>query len=250
DSSSAYCNQSCIPSSPFRAEVPPRPARRAAEYSSWDFARIHAAAAMVLFSWSRPGLADRDLIAPRLLVLVEGAIGTLQPGGWRIVRGELGESQRHGELQSVFAGTDAQPAHRTQEALGQGCSVAHPRIREDDRELFAPVTGHEVGFAQEAARETVGERLQDAVAGRMAILIVDPLEVIDVDHEQDRRLPEQPAQANDVREMVVESAAVEEPGQRIDRAFAARLLELVPERRDPRSKLAHLHLLALLALLD
>src|SRR6516225_2244146 len=70
-------------------------------------------------------------------------------------------------------------------------------------------------------RKAVGDFLQHVVAGRVATLVVDPLEVVDVDHHDGNRLIRRAAACDQSRHMRLEVAAVEGARQRVDH----RLLE-------------------------
>ncbi len=75
------------------------------------------------------------------------------------------------------------------------------------------------------------DRLQDDVASRVAVHIVDPLEVVDVDHQHQRRLAGAGDAVDLAGERQLEVTAVGQAGERI----AARdLAQPVDERLQPR----------------
>src|SRR5207249_1295919 len=56
-------------------------------------------------------------------------------------------------------------------------------LREQDDELFAAIPGHDIATPH-GSKEAAGNLNQDPVAGLMAVAVVDPLEVVDVDDEE------------------------------------------------------------------
>ena len=78
------------------------------------------------------------------------------------------------------------PAHRDPQPLGHGAGLVEVRLGEHDQELLAAVTSEEVVRPERlaAARRDLPQHL---VAGLMAVGVVDPLEVIGVDHRDRER---------------------------------------------------------------
>ena len=86
----------------------------------------------------------------------------------------------------------------------------------DERELVAADPRQAVAVAHHA-RAGLGDRAQDRVARRVAVLVVDGLEAVEVEeHERGRA-----AVLGRPRERVVEAAAVEEARQRVALGHAA-----------------------------
>ena len=87
-------------------------------------------------------------------------------------------------------------------------------IEEEHGELVTAETGDDVGVAQ-AEDESPRDRLEDVVAGLVAVRVVDALEVVDVD-VQDRGAAVGPAGPLALPlELLLEPATVEQTGQRV-----------------------------------
>ena len=117
------------------------------------------------------------------------------------------------------------PQRNLVELSGMRCGNEHEEL------LAAPAHDH-VGLAQGLA-QSLRDRHEDAVAGRVAVAVVDLLEVIEV--EQDQRLDQLPAGAaplflaTSVADEILEIAPVVERGQRIAAALKRKLAVLVAE---------------------
>ena len=107
-----------------------------------------------------------------------------------------------------------------------------PALLQDHHELLAPVAGDKIFRSREAICQAVRHLAQDRVSSRMAVGVVYPFEVIDVDHEKRRLAPEQIAQVDDSLEMLVQRGPIVEPRQTVagrlfahDGEFASQRLE-------------------------
>ena len=67
-------------------------------------------------------------------------------------------------------------------------SPVHVGVGHQPRELFAPDPGDHIAGAG-LRGELVGDLGEDAVARLVTVGVVDPLEVVDVDHGQRERMP-------------------------------------------------------------
>ena len=171
---------------------------------SWEFA---GASARAFYATSRPGmaagaapapasgatrprrgqLAARPAIAAAGLVLVHAVVGAgeqalvvLAVGRERRAAGA--QAQRHAghaEIDRPAIGGQLQLA-----ALGLG--FGRVAVGEHDDELVAGVAGADVVGPQRAGEE-LGDALQRRVAGRVPVLIVDALELVEVEHDQRQR---------------------------------------------------------------
>ena len=88
--------------------------------------------------------------------------------------------------------------------------------RQQDGELLAAVAGDEVVPPQFAPRQTCGDRLEAGIAGRVAVAVVEPLEVIDVDHQEGERLAGLRAGTPLGTQSRVERAPVGDPGEPVE----------------------------------
>ena len=82
---------------------------------------------------------------------------------------------------------DLAPADETAQLLGAGRGRIGVRLGHDDHEFLAAVATHEVDRPDVRAQD-VGDFAQDGVAGHVAVGVVDPLEVVEVDQD-DRARP-------------------------------------------------------------
>ena len=100
------------------------------------------------------------------------------------------------------------------QVLGHSGGRVAARVGEQGEELLAPEAAELVLRAQ-AVAQRAGDLDQGAVAGVVAVLIVDVLEAVEVDH-RDRQLAAVAAGAADQPlEPGEDVAAVEQPGQRV-----------------------------------
>ena len=91
---------------------------------------------------------------------------------------------------------------------------------DDDGELLAAVAGGLVGRAADAA-QAGAERLEHAVAGEVAVAVVDRLEVVDVEQDQPGRLGVALVPRDGGAEQLLQAAVVREPGQLVGDGLAA-----------------------------
>ena len=119
------------------------------------------------------------------------------------------------------------------EALGDDRDALLVDVRQEHRELVAAEARHQVCFPQ-PARQRPGDRLERVVARLVAVRVVDPLEVVEVDHHQARHLAVA-LRARDLQvQVVLEQAAVAQAGERVVVGEVAQvLLELACARRCP-----------------
>ena len=122
------------------------------------------------------------------LGLVREAQGRLGEVGGRIEHGKGGHASAEGGVQGAAGMRVGQGRKVTADAVddGDGLLQAHPGQR--DEELFATIATDEVAGAQ-AALEQPGQRTDHLIAHRVAVGVVDGLEVVDVDQQQAQRWP-------------------------------------------------------------
>ena len=116
-------------------------------------------------------------------------------------------------------------ADRLEHALGDALRGVAVGVAQQDGELVAAEAGDDVGLA-DAVMQRAADRADDLVAGLVAAGVVDVLEAVEVEQE-DRALAAVAGGVGDeLGELLVEAAAVEELGQRV---VVGQVLQLVLE---------------------
>src|SRR2546428_338001 len=181
-------------------------------------------------------------VAAGVLRAVEGGVGGLDHlAGLGAAGPRLRDADRDGDGHTPAAAGGrgrrglgawpAAPADRERRAL-DGVSEALEvwqrrlggRAREEHRELLAAVT--ERAAAALDLRELGREHPQELITGVVAVLVVEPLEGIDVHHGD--HVP-----AAEPHERLVESAASREPGQRVVVGHVVRGLDERDDQHEP-----------------
>ena len=128
-----------------------------------------------------------DAVATLGLGLVEGAVGALDHfnrGQLCAVRRRGADTDGHADGLSRNGGQHL--FHLDAYPLGDTSGAAVPGFRQNDHELVPAVAASHVRPAQDLL-QPLAHRCQDTVAAQVAMAIVDPLEVVDVEeHERDR----------------------------------------------------------------
>ena len=101
------------------------------------------------------------------------------------------------------------------DAFGHGESAIGIGVRQDEREFFAAIAGRDVDLAPCFGFDDAGDERERAVAGRMAIVIVVGLEVIDIDQQKRKRRALATVAGPFPFESEIETAAVGEAGQAV-----------------------------------
>jgi hypothetical protein len=131
---------------------------------------------------------------------------------------DAGRQEQRGALDPRGVGEQ-----RGAQALGHRLA-ASPWPRHQHEELLAAEAAEGVDLAQLGLERRRGV-LQRAVAGRMAVAIVDGLEVVEVEHEHGERLSGAPAALHLAKQRLFHRPAVEQAGQ----AVVARAMAQVGE---------------------
>src|SRR5690606_15157375 len=108
---------------------------------------------------------------------------------------------------------DTQFADPPTQAFGEPERLLGARAGAADQELLAAGASHEVARTGMLAQHP-GDRCQDLVAGSVAMLVVDGLEMVDVDLQQDQGPAARMAEV--ARDRLRQPAAIEDAGQRVD----------------------------------
>ena len=116
---------------------------------------------------------------------VQGPVGLVEQFGW------IGGLHAHGR--SAKADGDRYPQrgagrHGTSDALRRVDGARQVGFGQDQTELFPAVTANNVAFAQTVAQDAA-YLLNHFIADRMAMVVVDRLEVVDIDHDARQGVP-------------------------------------------------------------
>lgn len=145
-----------------------------------------------------------------------------------VMRGLPGHADADGD--PGLGGGQGSGFHGGAQALGQANGVVQAVRGQRRDELLAAVAGQQVITALQAGVEDGRDRLQAAVAHRVAVRIVEPLEVVDVDHQHRQSHAMAARTAMCAAERFIEAAAVAQSSQRIaagqQRQFVALALDL------------------------
>ena len=90
-------------------------------------------------------------------------------------------------MQQVVTGFDRAVGHGAPDAAGNDHGARACDVGKHHQELFARVADQHVFLAQGGAHE-VGEALQHLVADLLAEVVVQPAQVVDVQHDHRQRL--------------------------------------------------------------
>ncbi len=115
-------------------------------------------------------------------------------------------------------------ADRLDDRFGDDPGFLDVRAREDDRELVAAQAGQHVALAHAAAQDP-GNFADQPVASRVAATVVDLLEVVEVEHQHRPGAALAVAAGHLAAQVLLEAAAVLQPGQRILARLTPQLLE-------------------------
>ena len=100
------------------------------------------------------------------------------------------------------------------EAFGELHGAIEIGARQEGRQLLAAEPGAEIGFTQ-AEPQAIGSTPQRRVAGRMAVAVIDLLEVIQIDHDHGAGQAVPARQRQFSGHAGKEAATIGQPGQRI-----------------------------------
>ena len=109
---------------------------------------------------------------------------------------------------------------RGPQRLRQTRRTVERRFRQQHGELLATVARRRV-LALDVGLQGAADGAQDPITEQMPVGVVDPLEVIDVRHQQTRPRAARSRGGEARLERAVEGPAVREPGERVDQRFLA-----------------------------
>ena len=177
-------------------------------------------------------LLEAGAVAPFRLGAIELLVGALDPEQRRrahpLRREGAADRDRHRDL-LAGADVDAARADMGADPLGDVLGEERRAVGQDHRELLAAEARDRV-HRPDALAERDRDVLQDDVAGLVAVGVVDALEVIDVDHQDQRRLAGARDAIDLARQRELEVAPVRQAGERI---AARELAEAVDHRLQP-----------------
>lgn len=146
--------------------------------------------------------------------------------------------------QRLAAQFDIQMFHRFPQLFGTGCGDVEVGTGQDEREFLATVAAGDV-FAAGVARDELSECCQQGIAAFMAVVIVETLEVIDIEHDDRERLLATACAGCFARQRIFHVAAVEKSRQRIvQRLMTQRFLQMQVGQRERQLLGDRLHRLA------
>ena len=164
------------------------------------------------------GVEALDVRPPVALARVQRGVGVvddLMSVGAR--RGEGGDADRDRErTRPAVVATQ----RRGEQVVGDDLGALGVARRQQERELVAAGAVGAVAAAQVGPHD-LGDRPQQVVARRVAALVVDRLEVVDVDHHQGERLAVVARLGDPDVELLLETAVVAEPGQPVEQRVEA-----------------------------
>ena len=178
------------------------------------------------------GLAEHvDLVAAERLGRVQRGVGVadqrVEPEHVALAAGHAALSVT--ETTSLSGSRISVAADDPAQLLGERRGRVGVGLGQDDEELLAAVAAGEVDDADVGGQQ-LRDVAQDDVAGGMAVRVVEPLEVVEVDEDQRQRPAVAGARASSSSTRVEDGLAVGDAGQRVE----GRLLPCL-RRRGPRA---------------
>src|SRR5579875_483995 len=162
----------------------------------------------------RRGVVAHDAVAAGALGPVEQLVGAGKERCARVAGAGAAGREADADRRRDRGGhtVPAVDGDRTAQLRERGDRLGRTHVRGDDHELLAAEPDSEAvgGHAPGVVGEDRPELAQDRVAGLVRVLVVDPLEMVDVDHRE-RQL----ADADQLREPVLQVAAVVHAGERV-----------------------------------
>jgi hypothetical protein len=125
-----------------------------------------------------------------------------------------GDAERAGDADAAGAARDVELFAGGAKPLGQAAGAVARRFRAQHDELLAADAGQQLLRAEQAL-EAVRQRPQHGVAADVAVGVVDPLEVIDVEQDQRQRTRVAAGALELAIELFLEAAPVEDVGQAV-----------------------------------
>ena len=157
-------------------------------------------------------------IASLVLGHVESFVGTADHGRHGLSRQQLGQPTADRDVESQTLEVIGSLADRATRMLGDALHLFQGRVRKHDRELLAAVTRHEVPVWRPLPQDA-GDASQDRVTRLMAIVVVEVLEVIDVEHHDRGRSTALGHRLVGFAHGLVERAAIGQHGQGVGAGF-------------------------------
>ena len=159
----------------------------------------------------------------RSVGLVRLAPGCLPAGALRVVAGNA-DAQRDMLRRGRRQVRDGQALHRHQDALGHALGATARRAGQQQRKLLAAIARDHVGRALAGGLQQVGDGLQAGIAGRMAVAVIEQLEMVHIQQQQGQRITAAPAALPLARQRGIKAAPVGHIGQGVDGGHAAQLV--------------------------
>ena len=170
-------------------------------------------------------LAEHEhLVAAQRLRGVQGGVGVAHQ---RVEPQNLAhaarDTRRHRDRQLLAAlDRDLGAADDPAQLLGQGRRRVHVRLGQQDQELLPAVPSRDVDRADVGGQQ-LGDGPQDGVPGRVAVRVVEPLEVVEVHQDHGQRAVVADRAGQLLLHAGQDGLPVRDPGQRVDRRQAPRV---------------------------
>jgi hypothetical protein len=125
-----------------------------------------------------------DTVTTCLLGAVKGSIGNLQDSFYCAAMFRIdGDAYRQSDsVMSFSQSRNLQKPGCLTQLFGALAGHLQGGIGQDQYEFFTPIPAGHI-FSPDMALEKLCQALKEAVAGGMTVSIVEPLEVVDIDHE-------------------------------------------------------------------
>src|SRR5579859_1953497 len=216
-------------SSPMNALRPGNSGRPWASITTMPMQKVEASSSMagelanrssMLFFRLRP---QAGAVAAAFLGLVERLVGMAENLVQRVaILGIDGDPGREGALNMALSDVDLLRGEIAAPIVDAGQRLFPGGARQQDQDLFAAGAEDEIALANPLGQE-LADRGQHPVAGLMAVMIIEPLEIIEIDHDDRQRLALPVGLGGQLAADLVKEAAVMQAGQRIPCSLLAQL---------------------------
>ena len=135
----------------------------------------------------RRSRASRHPVAPAALGRIERHIGTTEQIDAVLASAQLSDANAHGKGHCAVGRVDRRRRDQRPDPFGNLKRRPKRSTDQQNGELFSADTSDDVDIAQ-ALSAQLGEPANHKVPDRMAISVVDPLEMVDIEDQQRQRL--------------------------------------------------------------
>src|SRR5690606_13925923 len=159
---------------------------------------------------------------------MQGLVGATDQRRQVVVRLQRGDADAQGHQQQFALHRQVVLGGLSAQLLGDLPGMVQVGLAQQQQELLSSPAADDVGAAQTAA-QALGEGLQRLVAGVVAVAVIEPLELVEVDQQRAQRA------------LLALGVLQRLPGQQVEAAAVGQSGELVGhgQRADPRLVAAH-----------